>query len=189
MVHRLIIIRSDYMKRYLYYLFVCILIAFVFLAGCTNSNGNLAPKMQDGGAKTSENNAEEKADWQPTIYDNVNDLDGVAMTVKEGTVSSTGLTVVFENSSDRDCIYGEYFCLEKRVDGKWYQVPVTIEGDYGFEDIGYNLARGDVGEWPVNWEWLYGSLDAGQYRIVKDILVLEDSGVYSAYYMAVEFSI
>lgn len=175
------------MKKYLY-LFICTLVAFVFLAGCTNNN-SITPQKQNNGTKTAKNSAEEITNWEPTAYENVNDFEGVTMTVKEGTVSSTGLTVVFENISDRECIYGEYFCLEKNRDGKWYQIPVIIDGNYGFDDIGYNLTRRGVGEWPVNWEWLYGSLDAGQYRIVKDVLVFEDSGEYNVYYLATEFSI
>lgn len=110
----------------------------------------------------------ETTDWEPTKYEYVNDFDGVNMTIKEETVSSTGLTVVIENNSDIEFIYGEQFLLEKKIKGDWYQVPVIIE-DYGFDDIAYALAPGGIGEWSTEWSWLYGSLDAGEYRIVKII--------------------
>ena len=50
------------------------------------------------------------------------------MTVKEGTVSPNGLTLTIENNSDINCLYGQFFLLEKKLDDKWYEVPVTIEG-------------------------------------------------------------
>ena len=128
-------------------------------------------------------------DMEETTYEIVNNLDGVTMTVKEDSVSSTGLTVVIENKSDIQCIFGEFFVLEKKIADSWYQVPIEIEGNYGFEDIGYELKSGESREWNTNWEWLYGSLDDGQYRIVKEISDFRDTGDYDKYYLAAEFTI
>ena len=68
--------------------------------------------------------------WEPATHETVNNFDGVTMTSKEGTVSSTGLTVVLVNNSGVPCIYGEHFGLEKKIKGSWYRVPVVIEGSY-----------------------------------------------------------
>ncbi len=130
----------------------------------------------------------EKADWKPTALENVNNFDGVYMIVNEETVSPTGLTVVLENNSDSQCIYSEDFLLEKKIKGNWYQVPVIIES-YGFNDIGYNLAPGESGEWNVEWDWLYGSLDTGEYRIVKNIIYFRSTGDYDQYKLAADFKI
>jgi hypothetical protein len=127
-------------------------------------------------------------DWKPTEYDNINNFDGVNMTVKEETVSSTGITVVIENNSEVQCIYSEDFLLEKKIKGKWYQVPVIIES-YGFNDIGYELTPGEKGEWSVDWTWLYGSLDAGEYRIVKSVLAFRSTGDFDEYKLAADFNI
>lgn len=59
----------------------------------------------------------EKNDWEPTAYENMNNFDGVNITVKEETVSPAGLTVVIENNSDSQCIYSEDFLLEKKSRG------------------------------------------------------------------------
>ena len=118
------------MKRYLYLIFIMVL-SLIFISGCA-----------------------ETTDWEPTEYENVNNIDDVSMTVKEGTVSPTGLTVVLENNSDVELIYSEDFLLEKNINGKWYEVPVIVES-YGFDDIGYILASGEIGEWNVEWSWLY----------------------------------
>ncbi|MDZ4133347.1 MAG: immunoglobulin-like domain-containing protein, partial [Dethiobacteria bacterium] len=147
---------------------LCIFLCAVFLAGCGQ------PGSEQG--------------WEPTDYITVNNLEGVTMTVREETVSSTGLTLAFVNNSDQQCIYGEHYVLEKKINQGWYQVPVVVEGDYGFDDIGYDLAPDEEKEWDVDWEWLYGSLDAGDYRIVKDILDFRVAGDYDTYSLAVEFT-
>lgn len=126
---------------------------------------------------------------EPTTYEIINNLDGVTMSVKEDTVSSKGLTVVLENNSNAQCIYSEDFLLEKKINDTWYQVPISIDGNYGFEGIGYDLNSGDNREWNVDWDWLYGILDAGEYRIVKEILDFRNTGDYDKYYLAAEFSI
>lgn len=173
------------MKKYLSLLFFLVL-TLTFLSGCSsydNSNSSEGEKNTDPGQSS------EIVDWEPTTYETVNNLSGVTMTVKKETVSSTGLTAAFENNSDKQCIYGEYFLLENKINEKWYQVPVVIDGDYGFNDIGYELASGKESEWEVNWGWLYGSLDTGEYRIVKDILDFRDTGDFDTYYLAAEFTI
>lgn len=142
------------------------------LAACDNGNG----------VSTGTN------DWESTQYDTVNNFDGVSMTVKEGSVSPTELTVILENNSDKQGIYGEYFLLEKEINGDWYQVPTIID-EYGFNDIGYELAPSEIEEFTIDWDWLYGDLKTGKYRIIKDILDFRDTGDYDEYYLAAQFTI
>jgi hypothetical protein len=130
----------------------------------------------------------ETKDWEPTIYETVNTLDGITMIVKEGTVSATGLIVTLENNSDKRCVYSEDFLLEKKIEGKWYQVPIIPES-YGFDEPGYELDSSNVSDWTVDWEWLYGSLDIGEYRIVKGILDVRKPGDYDEHHLTAEFTI
>jgi len=48
---------------------------------------------------------------------------------------------------------------------------------------------GENGEWNIEWDWLYGSLDTGEYRIVKNILDFRSTGDYDQYKLAAEFTI
>lgn len=171
------------MKRNMFLVF-CIVVTLIALSGCVGSYNSYSAEGIENTAQSAET-----TDWELTTYDIVNNFNDVTMTVKEGTVSSSGLTVTFEYNSDNQCIYGEYFWLEKKINGKWYQVPVPIDGYYGFEDIGYDLAYGENVEWEVNWNWIYGSLDTGEYRIVKDILDFRGTGDYDKYYLAAEYKI
>lgn len=177
------------MKKYVY-LFLHATISLVFLAGCGINNSNIsAVGTKNTITQTSSSQSKDTIDWKPTEFESVNNFDGVTMTVKEETVSPSKLVVLFKNSSTSKCIYGEFFNLEKKLNGKWYQVPVAISGNYGFNSIGYNLPSGETMEFTVDWKWLYGSLDVGEYRIVKDILDFRATGDYDTYYLTAEFSL
>ena len=126
---------------------------------------------------------------EPTKIETVNDFDDVTMVVRKETVSPKGLTLVFENKSNNHAIYGEYFLLEQKINDKWYEVPISINGDYGFNDIGYELNTGQSREYEMDWEWLYGSLETGDYRIIKDVSDFKETGDYHQHYLSAEFEI
>jgi hypothetical protein len=165
------------------------------VSGCSSTdarehgNNVLSTEKENIITDTILSKATDTTDWKPITYDTVNNFKGVTMAVKDGTVSSTGLTVVFESKLNSECIYGEYFLLEKEVNGEWFQVPIAIDGNYGFNDIGYSLTSEESSEWSVDWEWLYGGLKTGEYRIVKDISDFRGTGDYDKYHLAAEFSI
>ena len=153
-------------------LFANTLLVSVLLVTCGNGKGD----------------STETRDWESTQYDTVNNFDGVSMTVKEGSISPTKLTVIFENNSNKQGVYGEYFSLEKEIEGDWYQVPTIID-EYAFSDIGYELGPSEIEEFTIDWDSLYGSMDTGKYRIVKDISDFRGAGDYDKYYLAAQFII
>ncbi|TFE04030.1 immunoglobulin-like domain-containing protein [Jeotgalibacillus salarius] len=108
-----------------------------------------------------------QANWDASEVNEVNNLAGVSMSVKEGSVSKASATVVIENESDSEVLYGKAYELEKKVEEEWYKVPIIFEGNYGFEAIGYTIAAGSSAEIEIEWDWLYGKLDKGEYRILK----------------------
>src|SRR5690606_7025856 len=91
------------------------------------------------GCAGSDRQASEGTDWEPTPYDTVNNLDGVTMTVNEDSVSPSGLTVIIENNSDKQCTYGEYFSLEREGAGTCFKFPLIQEAIYGSIEIGFDL--------------------------------------------------
>jgi hypothetical protein len=177
------------MKKSLY-LFACLAISLALLSGCGNYNDKTsATEAEKTLTKATSSQSIDKTNSKPTPYKTVNNYDNITVTIKKGTLSPTGLTLVFENDSNKDCLYGEMFELEKKINGGWHQVPVVMDDNYGFDAIGYSLASGEDSEWAVDWNWLYGSLDAGEYRIVKTILVFRGTGNYDEYPFAAEFVI
>ena len=133
-------------------------------------------------------NSTETNNWKKTEHDMVNNFDGVSMNIKEGSVSPTEATVIFENNSNNQGVYSDDFLLEKEIEGDWYQLPTIID-EYGFNDIGYELLPWEIEEFTIDWDWLYGSLDSGEYRIVKKLLDLRDTGDYDEYNLAAHFTI
>lgn len=154
-----------------FFLALTLLVSFLLVA-CGNGNGD----------STSTN------DWESIHYDTANNFDGVSMNIKEGSVSPTGLTVVFENNSDKQGIYSDDFLVEKETEGDWYQVPIIID-EYGFNDIGYELPPSEIEELTIDWDWLYGSLDTGEYRIVKKLLDSRDPGDFDEYNLTAQFTL
>lgn len=105
-------------------------------------------------------------------------VEGITMKLVEGTVSPQGLELEFLNITDREALFGEDFILRKLVQNQYEDLPVVIEGDYGFEDIGYGLPKGEKVFHEVEWVWLYGDLEEGIYQLEKKIILRkEDSGI------------
>lgn len=182
------------MKKCLF-IFVSMVISSFLLIGCRNLNNSILSTVKDSTPaeatvkETVLNKSTDATDWKPTTYKTINNFNGVTMSVQKETVSADGLTVMFQNLSGKMCMYGDKFVLEKRINGLWYQVPVAIDGNYGFDDIGYQLAPGQDKEWKVHWKWLYGSLNTGKYRIVKDVSDFRKTGDYDTYFLTAEFVI
>ena len=76
--------------------------------------------------------------------------------------------------------------IDKLEDGTWKTVYVIIKENYFWNSIGYKIDRNNKLVLEIDWEWLYGSLSSGTYRIVKD--AIEDSTLEKKYF-SVEFEI
>ena len=63
---------------------------------------------------------------------------------------------------------------------------MIIKENYFWNSIGYKIDRNNKLVLEIDWEWLYGSLSNGTYRIVKD--AIEDSTLEKKYF-SVEFEI
>lgn len=111
--------------------------------------------------------------------DDVTKLDGISIDIKENTLSTDGVTIVITDLSNKNNTYGEWFRIDKRIDGNWKKVKPIID-NYAFNLIGYEVDSNNKLEIVHNWKWLYGSLNKGKYRLVKEI---------NNKYIAVEFEI
>ena len=96
--------------------------------------------------------------YQPTGAENV--------TMRLSDVTAAGVTVVIQDDNREPFVYGEWFVIEREKDGVWYEVKTKIT-NYGFNEIGWLTDESGELTMTVNWEWLYGKLPAGQYRILK----------------------
>lgn len=113
---------------------------------------------------------------------------GLTLSVKD--VTESGLTLVCTQSGGE--LTGE---LQTGSDYKlivlkeaWEDVPTIIE-DYGWTAEAYMIAKDDVTEFEIKWEWLYGKLPAGTYRLVKGFTDFRESGDYNNFAYWTEFEI
>jgi hypothetical protein len=64
-----------------------------------------------------------------------------------------------------------------------------MSGDYGFNSIAYQLKRDEITDFKIDWEWLYGELEPGEYRIRKEVMDFVETGSNDKYMLYVHFMI
>lgn len=120
----------------------------------------------------------------------LNDL--VDMTIKEGTLTNTGVTVIITGKEDYNISYGQPFWLEKYDSKNNYYKKMDMSGDNcGFILPAYSVTLNKPRELYQDFSCMYGKLSKGQYRLVKDVDFDSDTPIdeKNTYYIWVEFSI
>lgn len=114
---------------------------------------------------------------------------GVSLSVKD--VTPTGLTLVYRQTKGNptgQLQWGEDYCLSVLEEGIWKEVPTVIENA-----IWHRMAYGFGGEKDVeatvSWEWLYGKLPTGTYRLENEFMDHRGPGDYDTAVYRVEFEI
>ena len=90
------------------------------------------------------------------------------ITLFYGMFDETGATLVIKDNAKTHYTYGEWYKIEKKVNNEWYEVKPIID-DYGFDDIAYIPDENGEVKFVIDWEWLYGKLPPGVYRILKQV--------------------
>ena len=156
--------------------------ALLALAGCLLLCGC--------GSKDADNQTVSPVSEAGSLNGSASDTLRASMTVDN--VTPGGLTVHFNLHEKRnEVLFGDSFRLEQRVGEDWAEVPVIRE-DYGFNLVGYLLTEGTERTMDVDWEWLYGRLSPGAYRIVKELVDTErrtPGGQPLKYELSAEFTI
>lgn len=125
------------------------------------------------------------------IYNQESEISEIGLYVTLKKISPTGATLVF-NQYDPDAPtgrlqYGNDFAVELLKDGEWESAPIVLDVDYGFEAVAYMMKNGESSEQELNWEWLYGELAPGEYRIRKKISDFRETGDYDTYTVYTHF--
>ena len=133
-------------------------------------------------------NADEEKVTVPAVEDEGFPNWGLTLSVKN--VTESGLTLVCTQSGGE--LTGE---LQTGSDYKlivlkeaWEDVPTIIE-DYGWNMIAYMVAKNGVTEFEYDWEWVYGILSPGTYRMIKGFTQFREAGDYDDFVYWVEFEI
>ena len=98
---------------------------------------------------------------------------GVKFSLSDVTESGAVLTFsgVQQNDPNADLTGGDdYYVIRKNANGKWVKVKYLID-NWAFNDLGYLFFEGEKPaehKNTINWEWLYGKLPVGEYKLVTD---------------------
>lgn len=114
---------------------------------------------------------------------------GLTLSVKD--VTNTGLTLVCTKNGGNptgELTCGTEYHLSVLEDGVWKDVPTVIE-EYAWNSLAYHFSEGQDTEFNYTWEWLYGKLSAGTYRLTKGFMDFRGAGDYDTAMYWVEFEI
>ena len=158
------------------------LIALVFALVCVMSVAGCGSKTDDG---TSQNPIQNKlGDEKPNQW-------GIALEVDN--VTANGLTIVCNQSGGENVAElstGSYYVIQKSEKTGWVNVNyLSQEYEPVWTSEAWIIQKESTTKWDVNWEWLYGQLSAGEYRIGKEIMNFKDTGDYDTKLIYAEFII
>ncbi len=93
------------------------------------------------------------------------EVENVSATISD--ISLTGATITIKDRNSTKYTYGEWYVIQKEENGKWYNISTKVK-EYGFNSIGYEVDENNEVKFVIDWEWLYGKLPQGSYRIIKE---------------------
>ena len=116
------------------------------------------------------------------------------ITLSLENLTSTGATIKCEQSGGEatgELETGSWYIVERwtQLDG-WKEVETVIaKQQVGWTSEAYMILEDSTSEWEVNWEWLYGKLPVGKYRIGKQIMDWRAPGDYDTVLYYAEFEL
>lgn len=115
---------------------------------------------------------------------------GLSLGVKDVTPTGLALVITQQGGSPTGQLqYGSDYTLEVRTGDTWQEVPDIVEGNFAWDDIAYLVTMDGQTEETVNWDWLFGPLSPGHYRLSKRVMDFRDTGDYDTQVYQVEFDI
>ncbi len=85
---------------------------------------------------------------------------------------------------------GSWYILENWTqENGWKEMPYVVQGEIGWTAEAWMIPMNNTCEWEITWEWLYGTIPEGKYRIGKEIMDFRGSGDYDEAIYFTEFEI
>ncbi len=117
----------------------------------------------------------------------------VDISIKEGTLTKKGLTIIIKENIDYNITYGEDFYIEKYnyKNSKYDKIENTTENNCAFNAMGYIVSPDHPLEMNQNWSCDYDELPKGIYRLVKRVSFDSDRPIddNKLFYIWLEFEI
>ncbi len=107
----------------------------------------------------------------------------IEISIKEGTLTNNGATLILTNKSDKTYMYGNPFSIQVKKDDKWHIINI----DLTFTVPLFHIKPGETKEIEERWD-VY-KLEKGTYRYIKPFSYESEKGTHEYFNIAVEFSI
>lgn len=107
-------------------------------------------------------------------------------------VTPKGLTLKIEQSGGNpsgSLEYGAAFTLETVVDNEWQPVETTTGEPLAWNMLGYSVKVNDITEMKIDWQYGYGELKPGLYRLKKEFMDFRAPGDFDQETYEVYFAI
>ena len=105
-------------------------------------------------------------------------------------ITPTGATLVWNvwdpEKASGQLQYGEGFTIEQWKEEAWsYVYPRT--DDVGFNDVAHLIVSDEENTYALDWNWLYGALAPGTYRLCTAVADFRGTGDYQVYELNAAF--
>lgn len=119
------------------------------------------------------------------------EIDGIIMTIKDGTLTNKSARIIIKDTNEKDkYAYGVWFRIDKKENGKWIKIK-EIGNECIFDAMIYNVDDDGLLEFEQNWSCLYGELENGTYRLVKNTFIRSEKPITKddIKYFSIEFNL
>lgn len=120
----------------------------------------------------------------------LNELDHVVMNIVDGTLTNSSVRIRITDFSGNKYIFGQDYRIDRMENDKW--VELEEKNNLYTNSIGYGPDENGHIELDINWDYVYGKLSAGRYRIVKTALLNSNNSCENEckqYFISAEFDI
>ncbi|MBQ9737601.1 MAG: hypothetical protein IJV86_04290 [Clostridia bacterium] len=124
-------------------------------------------------------------------YETIVSGDKWGLSLYADDVTKTGITIEFEQFGGNprgELQTGAAYKLETATRDKWQAVKAKIDNPV-WNSMAYGIRKNDITELKVNWEFLYGELPSGFYRLSKTVMDFKTAGSYDEKTYFVHFEI
>ena len=167
------------------------LIAFVLALACVLSIAGCSPTADKNPTQTST-----QASTQTPTKSNQSNQEpnhwGLVLTADNVTANS--LTIVCTHTGGENVanlFTGSYYTIQRLDKTHWVDVEYAawVGSEHSWTDIAWIIEKESTTKWDVNWEFLYGTLPAGEYRMGKEIMNLRGPGDFDEEMVYLYFAI
>ena len=112
-----------------------------------------------------------------------NSIKNVTLSIKENTLTNTGVTLILKNDSNKLLRYDEVYKIEVKQNNEWHKINAELYFNEPLWEVEQNKSQ----ELELKWEYGYGKLTKGEYRIIKEVYFENESE--KKFYISAEFTI